>query len=95
MVYLEPRKIYDNFILGVAIGITLDEPTNVYSKKRIIQYLFENMYDQPLPITNEETTQVIYDRIEAVNEYFDFNIANAYVGPATPIFLDEDLTLYD
>ena len=53
------------------------------------------MYRQPLPIINEETTQLVYDRIEAVNEYFDFNIANAYVGPATPIFLDEDLTLYD
>ena len=95
MTHLEPREIYDEFILGIATGIALDEPAYVYSKKHIIQYLFKNMYGEPLPHIHEEVTPLDCDRIEIVNEYFDFNIANAYVGPHTPIFLDEDITFYD
>ncbi len=95
MTHLEPREVYDEFILGIATGIIVDEPTYVYSKKSIIRYLFENMYSKPFPSINEETTPLDCDRIEEVNEYFDFNIANAYVGPTTPIFLEEGVILHD
>ena len=95
MTHLEPREIYDEFILGIATGIIVDEPTYIYSRKRIIHYLFENMYSQPFPAIDEEMTSLDYNRIELVNEYFDFNIANAYVGPTTPIFLEESIVLHD
>ena len=95
MTHLEPREIYDEFILGIATGIILEEPAYIYSKKRIIEYLFQNMYNEPLPDINGNAASISYDRIELVNEYFDFNIANAYVGPTTPIFLEEDINLHD
>lgn len=95
MTHLEPREIYDEFILGIATGIIVDEPTYIYSKKRIIHYLFENMYNEPFPPTSKEMIPYDWDRIEEVNEYFDFNIANAYVGPTTPIFLEEGTILHD
>jgi hypothetical protein len=39
MIYLEPREIYDKFIVGVAEGINIEEPCLIYSKQLILNHL--------------------------------------------------------
>jgi len=45
----------------------------VYSKQKIIQHFVEDHYMTP----------------ESAAEYADFNIYSAYMGPNTPLFVDE------
>ena len=62
----------------IGIGRQFNTPIAVYSRERCIKILMEDM------------SYMSYDEAE---EYFAFNVAGAYVGESTPIFLEthEDL----
>lgn len=93
MIYLEPRKIYDEFILGIAEGIDVEEPCLIYSKNQIIDHLIDSMGQELILNHNENKSDRLIDinqkNLEMALEYFDFNIAGAYMGPSTPIFMSK------
>jgi hypothetical protein len=61
------------------IGITYDKVTStyrlIYSRSKCIDVLVER----------DEMT------IEEAEEFFDFNVIDAYVGEATPIWVDDEM----
>jgi len=79
MIYLEPRKVFDPFIVGTAEGFNLEENCLIYSKTKIINHLIASFELNP---SHEE-------KMEMALEYFDYNILGMYVGPTTPIFLED------
>jgi hypothetical protein len=62
---------FDDAILGVVDRIGSDGPILCYSRERVIEILKARD-----GMTDEEAV-----------EFFEFNIAGAYVGPGTPCFL--------
>jgi len=58
----------------VGYGFQFSYPIAVYSRKRCIEILMDDGI-----MEYEEAT-----------EYFDFNVAGAYVGESTPVFLDDE-----
>ena len=58
----------------IGYGYQFNYPIAVYSRKACIDIL---MYDGIME----------YDE---ATEYFDFNVAGAYVGESTPVFLDDE-----
>ena len=58
----------------IGYGYQFNYPIAVYSRKRCINILMDDGI-----IEYEEAT-----------EYFDFNVAGAYVGESTPVFLDDE-----
>lgn len=93
MIYLEPRKTYDQFIVGTAVGINLEEKCLVYSKSKIINYLADNMGQEVIPnhLIGETAYSIHQANLDFALEYFNFNIAGAYMGSATPLFLEDYL----
>lgn len=91
MIYLEPRKTYDQFIVGTVIGINLEEKCLVYSKAKIINYLADNMGQEIIPnhLIGETAYSIYQANLDFALEYFEFNIAGAYMGPDTPLFLED------
>jgi len=61
----------------IGYGYRFNYPTAVYSRKRCIDILMDDGI-----MEYEEAT-----------EYFDFNIAGAYMGESTPVFLDDEYDL--
>ena len=61
----------------IGFGYQFNYPIAVYSRKRCIDILMDDG---------------IMDYEEAT-EYFDFNVAGAYVGESTPVFLDDEFDL--
>lgn len=91
MIYLEPREVYDKFIIGIAEGINVEEPCLIYSKNKIIDYLMLTMGQELILDHNqsnaEDVIHVHQINIDMANEYFEYNISGAYMGAATPIFM--------
>ena len=58
----------------IGYGYQFTYPIAVYSRKKCIEILMDDGI-----IEYEEAT-----------EYFDFNVAGAYVGDSTPVFLDDE-----
>jgi len=58
----------------VGYGFQFSYPIAVYSRKRCIEILIEDGI-------------IGY---EGATEYFDFNVAGAYMGESTPVFLDDE-----
>jgi len=83
LVFLEPRATYDKMILGVST----DEKI-VYDQDAIISHLAETFLTSA-----QEQGETDYDvdqaQMEAV-EFFDFNIAGAYMGTHTPVYSSRD-----
>lgn len=71
---------YDAALLGVAGGF--DELRLVYSVRKIIEILIE----QGDPSSDQED----YDPYTDAREYFDYNVAGGYVGPKTPIWVEDE-----
>lgn len=91
MIHLEPREIYDNFIIGIAEGINIDQNCLIYSKNKIINYLMSTMGQELILDHNktnaEDVINVYQTNLDMANEYYEYNIAGAYIGPSTPIFM--------
>ena len=61
----------------IGYGYQFNYPVAVYSRKRCMDILVER-------------DEMSY---EDAMEYFDFNVAGAYVGESTPIFLDDEFDM--
>ena len=82
LVFLEPRSTYDKMILG----ISTDEKI-VYDQDAIITFLAESFLESAQE--NGECLEKDQAYMEAV-EFFDFNIAGAYMGAHTPLYVSKD-----
>ena len=95
MIYLEPRNIYDQFIVGVAEGINVEEPCLIYSKNKILEYLMSTIGEELIIDHNQscpnDVLEIHQRNMDIALEYFEYNIAGAYMGPSTPIFQSEFL----
>jgi len=69
---------FEDAIIGVAYDKTTSTYKLVYSKTKCLEIL----------ITRDKMSK------EEAEEYFDFNVEGAYVGDATPIYVD-DLMLFE
>ena len=78
LLFLEPRGVFDAFMVGVLEGIDCDVPRVVYDKEKILEHLIAEQREAG---ANEDEAE-----INAV-EHFDFNIAGAWVGEQTPLFV--------
>ena len=91
MIYLEPRHIYDEFILGIAEGIDIEEPCLIYSKDKILNHLIDTMGQEVIldqNISNPNNTWDLHqENLNMALEYFDYNISGAYLGVSSPIFM--------
>jgi hypothetical protein len=61
----------------IGFGYQFTYPVAVYSRKRCMDIL----------VNRDEMSY------EEATEYFDFNVAGAYVGESTPIFLDDEFDM--
>ena len=61
----------------IGFGYQFNYPVAVYSRKRCMDIL----------VNRDEMSY------EEATEYFDFNVAGAYVGESTPIFLDDEFDM--
>jgi len=77
LVLLEPREIFNDFIVGVS-----QRPLAVvYNKDKIIEYWAKEFLS--------EQSDEAQAYMEAV-EFFEFNIQGAYMGEHTPIYVSMD-----
>lgn len=61
----------------IGYGYQFNYPVAVYSRKRCMDIL----------VTRDNMSY------EEATEYFDFNVAGAYMGESTPIFLDDEFDM--
>lgn len=88
LVFLEPRSTYDKMILGIST-----EERVVYDQDAIIQYLTQDFLTYAKKENRELDEEQAY--LEAT-EFFDFNIAGAYMGKHTPVYASKkELELLD
>ena len=72
---LEPRQIYDRFI----VGVKYDHTCFIYDADKIINFFI----NEAEGTQEEKWTQAI--------EHFEHNISGSYLGEGTPIFITRDL----
>lgn len=72
---------FDAAILGVSGGF--DELRVVYSVSKILEILVAEYGDEP-----EDPD---HDRYTMAREHFDFNVGGGYVGPQTPIWVEDEM----
>ena len=78
---------FDEAILGMAERINFG-PVVAYDKEKMIEIL---MRDMDVSHDELEEGQTIEDKkYELAREYFYFNIAGAYMGEYTPIFISKN-----
>ena len=67
---------YDDCVIGLAYQHT--RPLIVYSKKKVITQLMKDL-----------DSEMGQDSYQEAMDYFDFNIAGAYMGDSTPLFMED------
>ncbi len=79
---------FDEAILGMAERINFG-PVVAYDKEKMIEIL---MRDMDVSHDELEEGQTIADKkYELATEYFYYNIAGAYMGEYTPVFISKNL----
>ena len=82
--YLEPREIYDTCIIELREGVAY------YSVDKILCALQE-MFLKDLQDNGEELDMDLEDHASMMAiEWFDYNIAGAYMGKYTPVYVVEE-----
>ena len=82
--YLEPRKVYDACIIEVKDGVAY------YSVDKILCVLQE-MFLEDLQANGEFLDEDLEDEASMMAiEWFDYNIAGAYMGEYTPVYVIEE-----
>ena len=77
LVFLEPRNVFDKMILGIAYT---PEAVIAYDKDELITHWKKEFKEEDI---SEEDAYLM-----AV-EWFDFNVAGAYWGKHTPIYISK------
>jgi len=82
--YIEPRSKYDSCVIGVKEGVAY------YSVDKIICAL-QDMFLEDLVESGETLDLDLEDHASMMAiEWFDFNIAGAYMGEYTPVYVIEE-----
>ena len=76
LLLLEPREVYDKCILGVVRRFS--SSFVLYSKSCVLEAVAADIEDEEYG-----------DRYEQAVEWFEFNMAGAWVGDATPGYLED------
>lgn len=79
---LEPREIYDRFI----VGADLDGEFFVYDSDQIIKHLMETDETEE----DEDKDEQEEDRYMRALDHFYYNIKGADLGPGTPRYISKD-----
>lgn len=74
----------DKAIIG--FGWQFTNPVVIYSREKCIEILAAGMHGEDIQPGEE---------VELAEEYFEFNVAGAWVGPSTPVFLSDELSFED
>ena len=67
---------FDDCVIGLTYQF--NQPLVVYSKQKIITQLMRDL-----------DSEMGQDSYQEALEYFDFNIAGAYMGDSTPLFMED------
>lgn len=77
LIYLEPRETFDSMI----IGLCLKDIRIVYDADKLINYWKACFKDE-----NTSDDQALED----ANDWFNYNVLNAYIGEHTPIYVSKE-----
>ena len=67
---------FDDCVIGLAYQF--NQPLVIYSKQKIITQLMKDL-----------DSEMGQDSYQEAMDYFDFNIAGAYMGDSTPLFMED------
>lgn len=87
---------YDDAIIGLAERIGM-EPVIAYDRNKVIDILAKDMNITLSDLSDSELNNGISlqdKKYELAEEYFEYNIAGAYMGEFTPIFINTNY-IYD
>lgn len=82
LLFLEPRKDLDQFIVGVGSGFG-GHLALVYDKDKLLEF-WKNEFMSDNPEIDEDSAYFM-----AV-EWFEYNVIGAYVGEHTPTYVSRD-----
>ena len=85
---------FDSCIVGVGQQFTEGGQVYIfiYSKKAIIETIANDIVDEinnRVNTSDEERAVLAQDAYDQAIEFFDYNIAGAYIGRGMPVFLDD------
>jgi len=85
---------FDNALIGVGEQFTEGGRVfiYIYSKKAMLDLIVEDIIkeiNQRVNTTDEERQELAKDAWDQALEYFDYNIAGAYIGRGMPVFMED------
>jgi hypothetical protein len=85
---------FDHCVVGVGQQFTEGGQVYIfiYSKKAIIETISNDIVEEinnRVNTSDEERAVLAEDAYEQAVEYFDYNIAGAYIGRGMPVFLED------
>lgn len=85
---------FDECIVGVGQQFTEGGQVHIfiYSKKAIIEAIANDIVKEinnRVNTTDEERAELAQSAYDDAVEYFDYNIAGAYIGRGMPVFLED------
>lgn len=85
---------FDNALIGVGEQFTEGGRVfiYIYSKKAMLDLIVDDIIkeiNQRVNTTDEERQELAKDAWDQALEYFDYNIAGAYIGRGMPVFMED------
>lgn len=85
---------FDNALIGVGEQFTEGGRVYIYiySKKAMLDIIADDIIkeiNQRVNTTDEERAELAKDAWDQALEYFDYNVAGAYIGRGMPVFLED------
>ena len=85
---------FDNAVIGVGEQFTEGGRVfiYIYSKKAMLDLIVEDIIkeiNQRVNTTDEERAELAKHAWDQALEYFDYNVAGAYIGRGMPVFLED------
>jgi hypothetical protein len=85
---------FDNALIGVGEQFTEGGRVYIYiySKKAMLDIIADDIIkeiNQRVNTTDEERAELSKDAWDQALEYFDYNVAGAYIGRGMPVFLED------
>ena len=87
---------FDHCVIGVGQQFTEGGQVYIfiYSKKAIIETIANDIVDEintRVNTSDEERATLAEDAYDQAVEYFDYNIAGAYIGRGMPVFIEDTI----
>lgn len=85
---------FDNALIGIGEQFTEGGRIYIYiySKKAILDIIADDIckeIDQRVKVSDQERAELKKDAWDQALEYFDYNIAGAYIGRGMPVFMED------